>query len=169
MVRLHLCSVDFIVCHFSHETCSAQSATLRRKLAMPHTLRFNHELAVIVLRTRQVHNLFELEAALDDVIHLPGFKEGLSLVIDFRASKPSLSPADIRQLVEYTNKTDFKWGKTKWLIIADDDVTYGLSRIYVALAERHEVTTQVFRTPTKADDWLGLGVEVADILTATPE
>jgi hypothetical protein len=136
---------------------------------MPHTLRFNRELGVIVLRTRQVLDLSELEAALDDVVRLPDFKEGLRLVIDFRASKPSLSPADIRQLVEYTDKTDFKWGKTKWLIIADDDVTYGLSRIYVALAERHEVKTQVFRSLGKADGWLGLGVDVAGILTATPE
>jgi len=136
---------------------------------VPHTLRFNHELNVIVLRTRQVIHLPELEAALDEAVHLPGFKEGLCLIIDFRDSPPALSAADIRQLVEYTNKADFKWGKTKWLIIASDDVTYGLSRIYVALADRHEVTTQVFRTLAKADDWLALGVDAAVILTRTPE
>jgi hypothetical protein len=136
---------------------------------MPYTLRFNHELDVIVLRTRQVVHLSEIEDALDQAVHLPGFKEGLCLIIDFRAKKPSLSATDIRQLVEYTEKSDFKWGKTKWLIIADDDVTYGLSRIYAALAERHEVTTRVFRSLGQADDWLGLGIEAAQILTATPE
>jgi hypothetical protein len=136
---------------------------------MSHTLRFNHELAVIVLRTTKVVDLSELERALDEVVHLPGFKKGLCLVIDFRASEPALSAADIRHLVEYAEKTDLKWGRTKWLIIAADDVTYGLSRMYIALAEKHEVTTHVFRTLTNADDWLALGIDVTEILAATPE
>ncbi len=121
------------------------------------------------MRPRQTLDLSALETALDEAVHLPGFKEGVCLVIDFRVVKPALSPADIRRLVAYTDKSDFKWGKTKWIFIADDDVTYGLSRMYVALAERHEVTTHVFRNLTMADDWLGLGIDVAEILSRTPE
>jgi hypothetical protein len=147
----------------------SQGATWCGKNTMPHSLRFNHELGVIVMRPQKTLDLPALEAALDKAVHLPGFKEGVCLVIDFRVVKPALSPADIRRLVEYTNKSDFKWGRTKWIFIADDDVTYGLSRMYVALAERHEVTTHVFRNLIKADDWLGLGMDITEILSRTPE
>jgi hypothetical protein len=136
---------------------------------MSHTARFNHELAVIVLRMRQTVDVAELEASLDEVVRLPGFRKGLCLVVDFRTCETALSAADIRRLAEYAEKTDARWGATKWLIIASDDATYGLSRMFVALSERHEVTTKVFRSLAEADDWLTLGVEVNEILLRTPE
>jgi hypothetical protein len=52
---------------------------------------------------------------------------------------------------------------TKWAIIAADDLT----RMYMALTEDYHVTTNVFGDAIKADDWLGLGVEMEQILRQT--
>jgi len=51
----------------------------------------------------------------------------------------------------------------KWAIIAADDLT----RMYMALTEDYHVTTNVFGDAIKADDWLGLGVEMEQILRQT--
>jgi hypothetical protein len=137
--------------------------------SMSHTLRFNHGLGVIVLRTNTVVDVKELRAAFDELVDLPGFKAGLCLVADLRGGETALSADDVRHLAQYAENTDAKWGNTKWLIIAATDLTYGLSRMFVTLAERHQVTTHVFRNVTDADGWLDLGTNVREILASTPE
>jgi hypothetical protein len=72
-----------------------------------------------------------------------------------------------RQTGQYAKRTDAKWGVTKWAIIAADDLTFGLTRMYMALTEDYHVTTNVFGDAIKADDWLGLGVEMEQILRQT--
>jgi hypothetical protein len=72
-----------------------------------------------------------------------------------------------RQTGRLRKKTDAKWGVTKWPIIAADDLTFGLTRMYMALTEDYHVTTNVFRDAIKADDWLGLGIEMEQILRQT--
>ncbi len=136
---------------------------------MSHTLSFNHGLDVVVLRVTQVVDIVELQKALGEIVHLSGFKEGLCLVIDLRKCKTALSAADMRQLAEHAESADAKWGKTKWLILASSDLAYGLSRMFIALSEKHEVETKVFRNLVQADDWLGLGVELEEVLRRTPE
>lgn len=136
---------------------------------MSHTLRFNHVLGVIVLRTQDVVDVTELRATFDEIVALPDFREGLKLIVDFRGGRTALSADDVRHLAEYAEHTDARWGTTKWLIIASADVTYGLSRMFVALAEKLQVTTHVFRNLDAADDWLDMGRDVRSILAATPE
>src|SRR6266851_9952039 len=58
-------------------------------------------------------------------------------------------------------------GRHQVAIIAADDLTFGLTRMYMALTEDYHVTTNVFGDAIKADDWLGLGVEMEQILRQT--
>ena len=44
---------------------------------MAHTIRFNRDLGVIVLRAKQSMDIDELEQSFDELVNLPGFKEGL--------------------------------------------------------------------------------------------
>jgi hypothetical protein len=136
---------------------------------MSHTLRFNHGLGVIVVRTNDIVDVSELRATFDELVDHSDFREGLSLVVDFRGGETALSGDDIRHLAQYAENTDARWGDTKWLIIAADDLTYGLSRMFITLAEGHQVTTHVFRNVTEAGDWLGLATDVRQILVSTPE
>ena len=74
-----------------------------------------------------------------------------------------LTADEVSKLADYAKRTDAKWGVTKWAIIAADDLT----RMYMALTEDYHVTTNVFGDAIKADDWLGLGVEMEQILRQT--
>ncbi len=76
----------------------------------------------------------------------------------------ALTGADIQELAYYAKRSEVAWGETKWAIIAPDDVVYGLARIYMALTSKYDVTTHVFRTAEQADDWLGLGIEMSELL-----
>lgn len=75
---------------------------------MAHTISFNRGLGVIVLRAKQSMNVDELERTFEELVKLPDFKEGLSLVVDFRGSTTPLTSADVRQLAIYAERTDAK-------------------------------------------------------------
>lgn len=136
---------------------------------MSHTIRLNDDLGVIVLRAKRSMDVAEIELAFAEMLSLPGFREGLSLIVDFRGSETPISGAEVRQLAEYARRADARWGTTKWSFIASADMAYGLSRIFMALTSEHQVETHVFRTLHDADDWLGLGVDVDEILARTPD
>ncbi|MDI1287051.1 MAG: hypothetical protein PSV46_21885 [Reyranella sp.] len=136
---------------------------------MPHTIRFNKDLGVIVLRAKHSMDVVELEAAFTELVRLEGFKEGLSLIVDFRGSTTPLTTVELRQLATYAGQTDAQWGDTKWSFLASADVTYGLSRMFMALTSKHQVETHVFRNVKEADGWLGLGVDMDEILVRTPD
>lgn len=136
---------------------------------MSHTIRLNDDLGVIVLRAKRSMDVAEIETAFAEMLCLPGFREGLSLVADFRGSETPISAAEVRQLAEYARRADARWGTTKWSFIASADMTYGLSRIFMALTSEHQVETHVFRTLHDANGWLGLGAHVDEILVRTPD
>ena len=136
---------------------------------MAYTISFNRDLGVIVLRAKQSMDVHELEQSFGELVNLSGFKEELSLIFDFRGSTTPLTSADLRRLAIYAEGTDARWGNTKWSFLASTDVTFGLSRMFMALTARHQVETHVFRTLIDADDWLGLGMGIDEILVRTPD
>lgn len=136
---------------------------------MAHTIRLNRDYRVVVVRHTGNVNYTELRSALAEVPQICGFEEGLRLVADFRASNAPLSAEEVRLLASYAKGVDARWGETKWAIIAADDVIYGLARMYSALTNDHRVETFVFRNPLEADDWLGLGIGMEELLKQTPE
>ena len=136
---------------------------------MSHTCTFNEALGVFVLRAKRSMDVHELKLAFDEVALHSGFKADLSLVVDLRGPPNVLTTDDIRHLATYVQRIDANWGHTKWSILVSSDVAYGLSRMFMAHTSDFEVTTNVFRTLVEADDWLGLGVEMDEILRLTPE
>lgn len=136
---------------------------------MSHTLKFNTELGVIVLRAKQSLGFDEVRSIFLEMVRLPGFKEGLSLVADFRGSGTSLTGDHMRQLAVLARETDAAWGDTKWSIIAANDALFGLSRMFVSLTDELQVDTHVFRDIGEANGWLGLAVDVEEILMQTPD
>lgn len=136
---------------------------------MSHTLKLNTELGVIVLRAKQSMSLEEIRGVFAEMVRLPGFKEGLCLVADFRGSGTTLTGEDIRNLAVFAERTDRAWGDTKWCIVASSDTLYGLSRMFSSLTDRLQVDTQVFRDIEAANGWLGRAVDVEGILAQTPD
>jgi hypothetical protein len=136
---------------------------------MSHSIKLNEELGVIVLRYRGNVDVAEIRHAFDEMVRLPGFQEGISLVADFRDTMSPLTGEEVQDLAYYAKQNDADWGVTKWALLASRDLTFGLARMYSSLTADYKVTTSVFRDAKKADDWLGLGVEVTEILARTPE
>ena len=136
---------------------------------MSHTLKLNTELEVIVLRVKQSLSFEEVRSIFVEMVRLPGFKEGLCLVADFRGSGTSLTGDDMRKLADLARQKDAAWGDTKWAFVASSDVMYGLSRMYMALTGELQVDTHVFRDIKTANGWLGLTVDVEEILIQTPD
>ena len=136
---------------------------------MPHTIAFNRDLGVIVLRAKQSMGFIELEAAFEELVGVAGFREGLSLIADFRDCSTPITTAELQRLAVFAQQTDAKWGDAKWSFLASGDVIFGLSRMFMALTSKHQVETHVFRNLVDADDWLGLGVPMDDILARTPD
>jgi hypothetical protein len=78
-----------------------------------------------------------------------------------------LTADEVGKLADCAKRTDAKWGVTNWAIIAADDLTFGLTRMYMALSEDYHVTTNVFGDAIKADDWHGLRIEMEQFLRQT--
>ncbi len=136
---------------------------------MSHTLKLNAELGVIVLRVKQSLSFDEVRSIFVEMVRLPGFKEGLCLVADLRGSGTSLTGDDMRNLAALAREKDAAWGDTKWSFIASSDSMYGLSRMFMALTDEFQVETHVFRDIEAADGWLGLTVNIEEILMQTPD
>lgn len=136
---------------------------------MSHTLKLNTELGVIVLRVRQSLSFDEVRSIFADMVRLPSFKEGLCLVADLRGSGTSLTGDDMRALAALAREKDAAWGDTKWAFVASSDTMYGLSRMFMALTDELQVDTHVFRDIEAANGWLGLAVDVEEILMQTPD
>ena len=134
---------------------------------MSHSVRLNKDLGVVVLRAKDM-DFNECRNVLDELVRIPGFKAGLSLVADFRGTNSPITAEEVRTLADYAQKTDADWGVTKWAIVASESLSFGLSRMFAALTDECQVTTHVFHNVTDADDWLGLGVEIKQILALTP-
>jgi hypothetical protein len=136
---------------------------------VPHTIVLNEELGVIVFRAKGSVHVAELVQALDDMVLIPGFKAGLSLVADFQGSVTPLTADDLRGLAAYAHRSDTMWGQTKWAILASNNLTFGLARMFMALTSMHQVTSHVFHGVIEAADWLRLGVPMDEILLRTPD
>ena len=136
---------------------------------MSYTLTLNNDLGVIVLRAKRSMTLNEIRMVFVEMVSLPDFREGLSLVADFRGSGTTLTGDNVRQLSIHAHHTDSAWGVTKWAFLASDSLMFGLSRMFGALTDKHQVTTHVFRSAVEADGWLGVGIEMDEILARTPD
>lgn len=124
---------------------------------MPHYMKLNTELGVVVMRYDGKVDLPELRKVLDELIALPGFRPGLKIVGDFRRSETPLTGDDMRELAEYAQSALQACGTAKWAIIASNTLTYGLARMYSALTEDTQVKVQVFRDPPKSMNGSSLG------------
>ncbi len=141
----------------------------RRERSVTHTVAFNRDLGVIVVRVRQSMDAEEIEAAFRALADLPEFVPGLKLLVDFRDSQTLLAAIDVRRLAQHASESDCKWGDTRWALLARDDYTYGLARMFETHTQRHKVTTHVFPSFMTAATWLALGLDLTEILSRTPE
>ena len=87
------------------------------------------------------------------------------------AANPDFSP-DMKQLIELLGVTEVKVTKTEWralaktdpfmpgaqrAIVGDQNITYGILRVYEMMTDRPGISVHVFRDMEAAREWLGIG------------
>jgi len=80
---------------------------------------------------------------------------GYAELFDARGARTDLTPADVRRLVERAREAHaggLVVGPTA--VVADNDVVYGMARMYALLAEFENAPVEVFREVEPALEWL---------------
>ena len=131
---------------------------------MPTKVAFEPEAGVVVLELGGEVTLDETEEALEAIPSRPWFRPRLKMVADARNCTTRMTGKDVERLAAFARQLDDAWGETRWAVLAPDDLVYGLARIYMALTEDYQVQTHVFRNVQDVNDWLGIGVDIEEIL-----
>ncbi len=106
------------------------------------------------------HLIVEGELTLDEAIIAvrelyedASFTEPTRLLWDLRAAQVMLSNTEIERFVNFIriNRTQ---GRGRAAVVADDDLSFGLSRVYDGLSYDIPVNVEVFRDFDDAINWL---------------
>ncbi len=99
----------------------------------------------------------EILLGLTRVVEHPDFVKNQDVIWDFRNAKPAVfpEPRDIRLLADHMRNLREKRGSGyKVAVIASEDHTFGLARMYEAYSDRLPFELTVFRDAGKAYEWL---------------
>jgi hypothetical protein len=129
-----------------------------------HTTELRENLNVIVVRSSGQVAFDEIRDTLDELVRRPDFRPGLNLIVDFRQCETPVTADEVRRLAEYAERIDPQWGNSKWVLLASNDLTFGLARMYASLTHAHKVATRVFRTADEVNGWLRLAMTLEEIL-----
>ena len=112
------------------------------------------------------------EIILDDLLnHLDELSKDaryiapMKKLVDYRQALPMGPPQkDIDFFVKEMSKLKDIFAGEKCAIVVSDDLSFGISRIYMAEAEeQYNIQTNVFRDFNKALQWLGIKLEDNEI------
>jgi hypothetical protein len=74
---------------------------------------------------------------------------------DFRGCKSDLGHGKIEKIIQYIDiKYDPGWSHTVTAIVADQDLIYGLSRMYEIMTDHIPTKVNIFRDMDEAQNWL---------------
>lgn len=115
----------------------------REKNLIVHTITDSMDLAIIV---------DTISRTLKD----PKYQPGMNAVWHFHdVSKVNLTSTDLMFVSEYASRNIDKDGKPyKLALVAEDDLPYGLSRVYEAWSSERPVTISNFRVLDEALEWI---------------
>jgi len=96
----------------------------------------------------------ELQQAFQAMVDHPGFSSGFDSLWDFRdASLVDITVDGIQTIVDYVERHKDQRGAGSVLIVAPNDLDYGVSRTYEALAARLPTPIHTFRTMDEVHAW----------------
>ncbi len=86
----------------------------------------------------------------------PSFRPGLLKIADYQHLKPSWGSEGVRRIAATVRELEDRIGDTRWAIVSNNNVVYGLTRMFIAVTEGSRVEVGVFRDIQDARTWLGL-------------
>jgi hypothetical protein len=89
-------------------------------------------------------------------VKLPGYRPEMPVIWDLRnVDLTDFSTLDIRRVASGIFSTQEERGSDyKVALVADDDLAYGLSRMYAVYADQLPLNATVFRTMEEALEWI---------------
>jgi hypothetical protein len=96
----------------------------------------------------------ELKIILTEISSSKEFPPDVKALWDIRKLDFSKINADFGKQLILARKKNTSRGNTKIAILADQDLAYGMSRMYESMSEGMPQTIMVFKELEKAEDWL---------------
>ena len=123
---------------------------------MAHFLQLIEDFNLVVISYRDSVTTRDIEGVFDSLLSLARDNPGLAAIGDFRNCQLTFSTLELRSLASFSQEAALAAGPSKWAILAADDLTFGLGRMYSAFAASQPVETRTFRDVESLADWLEL-------------
>ncbi len=91
------------------------------------------------------------------------WENGLNILCDYREITDfNLSKEDVALVVDQDKKHECLFDKSKIAIVAEDDLVFGMSRMWETLSSESNLTKMIFRNMNDAESWLGVDLSFLD-------
>ena len=120
---------------------------------MPIILEVDREQPLVTTTARGHVTYEEIQSHLSEEEHLRA--TGYPELIDAMDASTTLTTDEVRALVNRTHDMLRKGLFGPTAIASDNNVVYGMARMYQILAERDGISIAVFRSLPEAERWLG--------------
>ena len=95
---------------------------------------------------------------------------GFNILCDYRKiTEFDLKSSDLSQIVEQDKNNEPLFDKSKYAIVADSDLVFGISRMWEILSENNLITTMIFRNTIDSLRWLNLEESVFQSVKDMPQ
>ena len=119
---------------------------------MPIALRVDRERGLVTTTVWDHVTYEEIQSHLSEEEHLRA--TGYPELIDAMAASTTLTADEVRAIVRRTHDILRRGPFGPTAIASDNDVVYGMARMYQILAERDGISIGVFRSVAEAEHWL---------------
>jgi hypothetical protein len=86
---------------------------------------------------------------------VPGGDQPYDILVDLRSAHVNLeTSAQAQSLAVVAERQDPNRRRGRVAVVADDDATFGVARMYAAYREKVGITIEVFRRIDEAESWL---------------
>src|SRR5260221_1038831 len=117
---------------------------------MPVLWRFTSGL--VYLESSEGATFEEWRDAIDAVWADPAFEPGMGIVHDWRKLRAGLPTAEVEKRSEYLAANAAPFGRTRWALLVDSPVAYGMGRMAETLTGTGN-GLRVFPDPAQAETW----------------
>ena len=107
---------------------------------------------LVRLESDEAATFEEWRDAVDAAIADPAFRAGMGIIHDWRKHANALPTAEVSKRSEYLARNAARFGRTRWALLVDNSVGYGMGRMAETLTGSGAVV-RVFRDPVEAEAW----------------
>lgn len=126
-------------------------------------MRYDFDPRGFVLITASDNPAAETELAVyQEMMADPAFHPGIDILLDNRARSTGADSAHVKKMSRHTNNSSAELQGCRCAIVVENDVEYGMARMYDLISDSNPLRVRVFRVMKEAEDWLASDAEESD-------